>query len=352
MNQGRLSARHPNPCNGLVAGGFGLRAPDRVDRRRPIVGGETFGGFQLRQVGPQDQMVVVGAGGQGHQGHGHELVSQSQVFFGRKAKTVQDLARILFGGLDALADLHLLFAREQRHPAHLPQVHPHRIIQRIAAVPLLLFVRFILAAALNLGGVDAHGHDLFNDLTRLFIRVAAKLQMVAPILAAHIHPGLRREDFDLLTAPELFRIGQPSFYGEFSCRKALLQRGVPATEVHRWAANSCMGLMMPGEEFSDMWGVIFTFLLPLELALNHGRPFNGNLSFRLQTVSSEQYHNIAAILNTTIAYADELLSMLIKRHGGISAEEGANNPDPLVSALLCGGTPGRDRILGGPVTIR
>ena len=86
------------------------------------------------------------------------------------------------------------------------------------------------SGALNLGGVDAHGHDLFDDLTRLFIRVAAKLQMVAPILAAHIHPGLRREDFDLLTAPELFRIGQPSFYGEFSCRKALLQRGVPATQ--------------------------------------------------------------------------------------------------------------------------
>jgi len=204
------------------------------------------------------------------------------------------------------------------------------------------------SGALNLGGVDAHGHDLFNDLTRLFIRVAAKLQMVAPILAAHIHPGLRREDFDLLTAPELFRIGQPSFYGEFSCRKALLQRGVPATDVHRWAANSCMGLMMPGEEFSDMWGIIFTFLLPLELALNHGRPLKGDLSFRLQTVCPEQYDNVAAILNTTIAYADELLAKLIKRHGQITAEEGANNPDPLVSALLCGGTAGRDRILGGP----
>lgn len=204
------------------------------------------------------------------------------------------------------------------------------------------------SGALNLGGVDAQGHDLFNDLTRLFIRVAAKLQMVAPILAAHIHPGLRREDFDLLTAPELLSIGQPSFYGEFSCRKALLQRGVPATEVHRWAVNSCMGLMIPGEEFSDMWGIIFTFLLPLELALNHGRPFKGDLPFQLQTVCPEQYDNIGAILNTTIAYAEELLAMSIRRHGEITAEEGANNPDPLVSALLSGGTAGRDRILGGP----
>ena len=109
-----------------------------------------------------------------------------------------------------------------------------------------------------------------------------------------------------------------------------------------------MGLMMPGEEFSDMWGIIFTFLLPLELALNYGRPLKGNLSFRLQTVCPEQYDNVAAILNTTIAYADELLAKLIKRHGQITAEEGANNPDPLVSALLCGGTAGRDRILGGP----
>ena len=204
------------------------------------------------------------------------------------------------------------------------------------------------ACAVNLGGVDSTGKDMFNDLTRLIVKVATGLQLPSPILAARIHPGISQEDFDSLTIPELFRIGQPSFYGEFSCRHALLERGVDESEVHRWTVNSCMGLMMSGEEFSDMWGVVFTFLLPLELALNHGQPFHGRLPFKLHTAPPEDYADTSEIMNTTAAYAGELLKILTARHREITACEGKNNPDPYVSALLRGGTPGKDRLLGGP----
>lgn len=204
------------------------------------------------------------------------------------------------------------------------------------------------ACAVNLGGVDLTGKDMFNDLTRLIVKVVTRLQLPSPILAARIHPGISQEDFDSLTIPELFRIGQPSFYGEFSCRHALLERGVHESEVHRWTVNSCMGLMMPSEEFSDMWGVVFTFLLPLELALNHGQPFHGKLPFELRTVPPEDYANTSEIMNTTAAYASELLKILTMRHREITTCEGKNNPDPYVSALLRGGTPGKDRLLGGP----
>ncbi|MCX6993591.1 MAG: hypothetical protein NT011_10680 [Kiritimatiellaeota bacterium] len=204
------------------------------------------------------------------------------------------------------------------------------------------------SCAINLGGVSHKGKDLFNDLTRLIVKTATQLQLPAPLLAAHIHPGLSRDDFDLLTVPELFRIGQPSFYGEYACRKALIQRGVPEAEVHRWSVNSCMGLMMPGEEFSDMWGIVFTFQLPLELALNRGRPFQSALPFQLQTVCPERYDGTAAIIRTMLAYAEELIVRLIVRHRQINEQQGRSNPDPYLSALLRGGTLGRDRLLGGP----
>ena len=204
------------------------------------------------------------------------------------------------------------------------------------------------ACAVNLGGVAPDGTDMFNDLTRMIVKVATRLQLPSPILAARIHPGIRQDDFDALTVPELFRIGQPSFYGEFACRNALLRRGVPADEVHRWAANSCMGLIMPGEEFSDMWALVFTFMLPLELALNHGRPFHGELPVALKTTSQAGYNNAGEIMASTIEYARELLELLIDRHRRINAREGLENPDPYLSALLHGGIPGRDRLLGGP----
>ena len=67
-------------------------------------------------------------------------------------------------------------------------------------------------------------------------------------------------------------MGQPTFYGELPCREAMRRRGVPETDLHRFALNSCMGLVIPGEEISDMWGAVAIFLL-LELATNAGAPF-------------------------------------------------------------------------------
>lgn len=204
------------------------------------------------------------------------------------------------------------------------------------------------SGAANIGGVDAEGNDLFNDLSRLIVKVCTGLQMPAPILAAHIHSAIRQDDFDLLTDPRLFRMGQPSFYGEFSCRGALLARGIPESDVHRWAVNSCMGMIMPGEEFSDMWGGVFYFLLPLELALNKGRRFHGTLPFELQTVAPGHYASVAEIMDTTLAYAKEILAILTARHRRINQVQGESNPDPYLSALLRGGILGRDRLLGGP----
>lgn len=204
------------------------------------------------------------------------------------------------------------------------------------------------SGAANLGGVDAQGNDLFNDLSRLIVKVCTGLQVPAPILAARIHPGIRQDDFDLLTDPRLIRMGQPSFYGEFSCRGALRARGIAESDVHRWAVNSCMGMIMPGEEFSDMWGGVFYFLLPLELALNKGRRFHGTLPLELKTVAPDDYANVAEIMDATLAYAKEILGILTERHRQINQVQGETNPDPYLSALLRGGELGRDRLLGGP----
>lgn len=204
------------------------------------------------------------------------------------------------------------------------------------------------ACAVNLGGLDAEGRDQTNALTRMIVRVATRLQQPAPILAARAHPGLAQADFDALTVPELARIGQPTFYGEASCRAVLRRRGVPEADLPRWAANSCMGLMMPGEEFSDMWGIVFTVLLPLELALNGGRPWRGDLPFELRTRAPATCDGPGEILEAVLRYTDELLGLLVAEHRRITEARGVHLPNPYLSALLHDGVErGRDRLLGG-----
>lgn len=203
------------------------------------------------------------------------------------------------------------------------------------------------AKALNIGGGDRDGNDQFNDLSRLILRLAAELRLPAPLLAVHCTETTRDEDLALATRPELFTIGQPTFYGEENCRETLRKRGVLPDDLDRWCVNSCMGLMIAGREFCDMWAVVCNMLPGLEAALNGGEPFR---SCGLAAKPPHDYSNIEALTEAMLAYDRKLLRLLMERHSRLNAEafEQGYHPSPFVSALLSGGTPGADRLHGGP----
>ncbi len=204
------------------------------------------------------------------------------------------------------------------------------------------------ACAVNLGGVSAGGEDQFNPLSRLIVQVAARLHLPSPVLAARIHARLPQEVFDLLTDPTLVEMGQPTFYGEEPCRETLLRRGVPAGEVHEWAVNSCMGLMMPGQEWANMWGTVVNVVLPLELALNRGRPFGEELPIALTTEAVETYETFDELYETVCAYLGEITDLFLDETAEATASRGRERPNPFVSALLADCVRrGRDRLLGG-----
>lgn len=202
------------------------------------------------------------------------------------------------------------------------------------------------AKALNIGGCDGGGRDQFNDLSRLILRIAAELRLPAPLLAVRCHSGMRDEDLALAVRPELFTIGQPTFYGEENCRETLQKRGVLPDDLDNWCVNSCMGLMIAGCEFSDMWAVVCNCLPGLEAALNGGRPF---LSCGLSIDVPPQYGSIDELMEAMFVYDRELIRLLLAHHARLNAEafERGYPPSPFTSALLHGGTRGADRLHGG-----
>lgn len=204
------------------------------------------------------------------------------------------------------------------------------------------------ACALNLGGVDDGGHDLCNDLTRLIIRVVKRMRRAAPILAARVHRALAPDVFDALVDPALFAIGQPTFYGEMSCRAALRERGVPESEIPRWAANSCMGLVIEGCEVSNMWGGVVNCLLPLELSINRGRPLQKGLPIALHTAPLEDARTFDAVEGKFLEYLNEMVDFCVRSCRACTERARDQRPNPYVSAFLdrCIER-GRDRLDGG-----
>ncbi len=103
-------------------------------------------------------------------GHGEQFVGQRQEFFGGKTEAEHDPPRYVFSRFDPLANLHLLLAAQQRHLAHLAQIHPHRVIQNIIAPPLLLVIGVAPPAPIHfsrVNDVNLQGPQLGEHLIQL-----------------------------------------------------------------------------------------------------------------------------------------------------------------------------------------
>ena len=97
------------------------------------------------------------------------------MLLGGEAEIVDDQLDVVFGGLDALGNLDFLFAREQRHLAHLLQVHAHRVIEDVEAgidFGGLLFLFGLALETVHLRGVnDLDIHPAEHDEDRVeFVR--------------------------------------------------------------------------------------------------------------------------------------------------------------------------------------
>lgn len=155
------------------------------------------------------------------------------------------------------------------------------VSEEVLTEKMALFFRFLNqvnfnddASALNVGGVEG-----FNKVSRAIVEAAARNRMPAPMLTVRICKNFPAEDWERILRPELLACGQPTLYGEESCRAALRRRGVPEETLPNWAANSCMGLVIPGEEWQDMWGAVLPLPLALEPVLNAGHFFRENHPF-------------------------------------------------------------------------
>ena len=117
----------------------------------------------------------------------------------------------------------------------------------------------------------------YNALSRLLIACQKDFALPAPILGARVSDETTQSDWDALVDERLFAMGQPTFYGEASCVRALIEKGVPEKEARGFSNNSCMGIGLPGREFNSMWGLVFMVSAAVETALNEGRLLSGEM---------------------------------------------------------------------------
>lgn len=190
--------------------------------------------------------------------------------------------------------------------------------------------------SISLGGTDSSGQDVTNPLSYLFLNAKKDFHGRAPVIALNIHKNTPEEFLLEAVDHKLFAMGQPSFYGVPACQAALRRRGCTPEEIAEFAPSGCMEPVIPGAEHRDSWGCEMNMHLPLELAINGGKPLRGTLPQALAVTPPEKIETFEQLMQVYGDYLEALFLILKDFAISDTMTRAENNPALFKSALTKG----------------
>lgn len=156
------------------------------------------------------------------------------------------------------------------------------------------FAGFPIGFNIALGGQDADGNDVVNDMSYLFLAAQSHIGMPQPNLSVRLH----EQTSDTLLK-EAIRVvakgsGMPQFFNDKSVIPALRQVGVAAADARNYAIVGCVELTTPGNNLGWSDAAMFNLNKALELTLTGG----------VDLLTAEQIGPDFGSLETYETYAD------------------------------------------------
>jgi len=138
-----------------------------------------------------------------------------------------------------------------------------------------------VAQGITLGGTDAEGNDVTNELSGLFLDAYAQIRTREPSLHVRVHKGSPAWFLEKAVQVVQLGCGKPSFFGDSAVVQALEQAGIATAHARDYAVIGCVEMGSQGRTYNSSDAALFNLALCLELALNRGRRFMGwNLTGR------------------------------------------------------------------------
>ena len=132
-----------------------------------------------------------------------------------------------------------------------------------------------VAQAFTLGGTDAEGNDVTNELSGLILNAYAQVLTREPAVHVRIHPST--PDWFFHKSAELLQLGtsRPSLFGDTAVVRALEEAGMTKAHARDYAVIGCVEMASQGRTYNSSDAALFNLPLCLELALNEGKKFQG-----------------------------------------------------------------------------
>ena len=132
-----------------------------------------------------------------------------------------------------------------------------------------------VAQGITLGGVDAAGQDVTNELSGVFLDAYALIGTREPALHVRVHEHTPAWFLDKCVST-LQRTGaRPAFFGDASIIRAMRNAGYSEAHARDYAIIGCTELASQGRTYNSADAALSNLPMCLELALNEGRTFAG-----------------------------------------------------------------------------
>jgi formate C-acetyltransferase len=130
-----------------------------------------------------------------------------------------------------------------------------------------------VAQAITVGGTDAEGNDVTNELSAVILDAYAQILTREPALHVRIHPD--SPPWLMEKAAEVIQRGtsRPSLFGDTAVVAALETAGFSTEHARDYAVIGCVEMASQGRTYNSSDAALFNLPLCLELALNEGRRF-------------------------------------------------------------------------------
>ncbi|MFZ2633836.1 MAG: pyruvate formate lyase family protein [Desulfosalsimonadaceae bacterium] len=130
---------------------------------------------------------------------------------------------------------------------------------------------------ITLGGVDADGKDITNEMTHIALEVTGDIKTIAPQIAVRIHDKTPSELYESIFKCVYSGSAQPGLFNDNVNIPRLTDIGAKIEDARDYGINNCMQPVIPGKNIHYRAGHTGAFILPmcLNLALSEGK-FMGN----------------------------------------------------------------------------
>lgn len=203
-------------------------------------------------------------------------------------------------------------------------------------------------AAINLGGVDKHGHGAINELSYLALEVEEELKLMQPNTCIQI--SSKNPDKFLKRALKTIRTGhpKPAIFNTDVIIQEHLRQGKSIEDARLGGPSGCVTISAFGKETTVLTGYM-NWLKIFEITLNNGLdPVTGE-KVGIETVDSTKFESFKELL---VAYKKQLkyfVDLKIKGNNKIERLYARYMPAPFLSILMDDCVEmGKDYHNGGP----